>query len=120
MRKILLVEDEPILRENTCALLEAYGFECMVAENAEAGLQILKLVKPDLIICDIMMPEIDGYQTKIQINNNPDWMTIPFIFLSGKSANHDVDYGIALGAACYLIKPFKIRELVGAINDCFL
>lgn len=117
MAKLLLIEDEQALRENTCDLLEAFGFECIVAGDGMEGLKLLHNVKLDLIICDIMMPGMDGYQIKQEINKNPKLMNIPFIFLSGKTAGHDINYGLALGALAFISKPYKIKNLVRVINE---
>jgi len=116
MTTLLLIEDDQVLRENTRDLLEVFGFECLVAQRGEAGLDLLEYIKPDLIICDVMMPGFDGYQTKQEINKDPTTRKIPFIFLTGKSATEDIAYGFAIGACAYIIKPFKIKDLVDAIT----
>ncbi len=117
MATLLLIEDEKVLRENTRDLLKAFGFECLIVENGHQALELLKGFKPDMIICDIMMPGIDGYQTKHEINQDLELMNIPFIFLSGKTAVYDVNYGFALGAGGYVTKPFKIKDLIEVIRE---
>lgn len=117
MTKILLIEDEKILRENTCELLELHGFECITAEHGKIGLEKALTEKPDLIICDIMLPHFNGYQIKEALNNLNEHAQIPFIFLSAKVEREDIRKGMDLGAADYITKPFRIAELVVSIKS---
>lgn len=117
MAKLLLIEDEKILRENTCELLEAYGYECLTAENGAEGLEKALSEKPDLIICDIMLPLLNGYEIKGRLNQNTELEQTPFIFLSAKVERSDLRQGMDLGAADYITKPFKICELVNSIES---
>ena len=117
MVKLLLIEDEKILRENTCELLEVYGFNCITAKQGKEGLDMALTQKPDLIICDIMLPYLNGYQIKAKLNELYELAQIPFIFLSAKVERTDLRRGMELGADDYITKPFKIIELVNSIKS---
>ena len=117
MVKLLLIEDEKILRENTCELLEVYGFNCLTAKQGREGLDMALTEKPDLIICDIMLPYLNGYQIKAKLNELYELAQIPFIFLSAKVERSDLRHGMELGADDYITKPFKIIELVNSIKS---
>ena len=117
MVKLLLIEDEKILRENTCELLEVYGFNCITAKQGREGLDMALTEKPDLIICDIMLPYLNGYQIKAKLNELYELAQIPFIFLSAKVERTDLRRGMELGADDYITKPFKIIELVNSIKS---
>ncbi len=116
MKKILLIEDEPIVRETTVDLLELEGFEVTAASNGKIGLQAARKFLPDLILCDIMMPELDGYEVLDGLLSQPATASIPFIFLSAKTDKHAIRHGMELGADDYLTKPFSRSELIGAIQ----
>jgi two-component system, OmpR family, alkaline phosphatase synthesis response regulator PhoP len=115
MTTILVIEDEAVLRNNIIALLTAEGFESLGAENGDMGIQLAQEKSPSLIICDIMMPGIDGYAVLDRLQQNPQTALIPFIFLTAKSERSDIRQGIQLGADDYLTKPFDAEELFGAI-----
>ncbi|WP_442267582.1 response regulator [Tenacibaculum sp. ZS6-P6] len=118
MRKILLIEDDIILRENTAELLELTDYyEVIMAENGKVGIQKALEELPDIIICDIMMPEIDGYGVLEILSKNPKTQFIPFIFLSAKTERSDVRKGMNLGADDYITKPFTEEELISAIES---
>jgi CheY-like chemotaxis protein len=117
MALLLLIEDDHILRENTTELLEAFGYDVIAAPDGVQGLSLLEKHAPDLIICDIMMPGIDGYQVKTEINTMTAYAGTPFVFLSGKTAEYDLNYGMALGASGYVTKPYKIRDLIEHIEQ---
>lgn len=117
MTKILLIEDERILRENTCELLELYGYECITAVNGTEAISRVKLDNPDLIVCDIMVPYLNGYEIKAELNKMTDHSQIPFIFLSAKIERSDLRKGMDLGAEDYLTKPFKTAELINSIES---
>ena len=116
MKKILLIEDNPDIRENTGEILALAGYEVSTAENGKIGVDIAQRVKPDLIICDIMMPELDGYGVLHILNKNPDTSAIPFIFLTAKTEKTDIRKGMTLGADDYLTKPFDDTDLLNAIE----
>lgn len=117
MKKILLIEDNDDVRSNTAELLELANYHVVLAENGKAG--VLKAIEhhPDLIICDIMMPELDGYGVLHALHKNNSLKCIPFIFLTAKSERSDVRKGMELGADDYITKPFTGTELLNAV-DC--
>ncbi|MDY6781570.1 MAG: response regulator [Cyanobacteriota bacterium] len=115
MTKILVIEDETALRANLMALLEAEGFEGIEAQNGELGIELARVNTPSLIICDIMMPGIDGYTVLERLQNSSQTALIPFIFLTARSERSEIRKGILLGADDYLTKPFDADELFGAI-----
>ena len=117
MVKILLIEDEELVRENVLELLDAEGFETCCADNGRVGINIAQQENPDLILCDVMMPELDGYGVLEQVRQNPQTVTIPFIFLTAKAAKGDFRAGMELGADDYLTKPFTRAELLGAVGS---
>lgn len=116
MKKILLIEDNEDVRENTTDLLKLANYEVITAENGKIGVQLAKKDPPDLIICDIMMPELDGYGVLHSLSKHNKTTTIPFIFLTAKTEKNDIRKGMNLGADDYLTKPFNEQELLEAIN----
>ena len=117
MKKILVIEDEQIIRENILKLLKAEGFDVTGAENGTQGLKAAVSNLPDVIICDVMMPELDGYGVLMALRSNPVTATLPFVFLTGKAERSEMRQGMELGADDYLTKPFTKAELVGAISS---
>ena len=117
MNKILVIEDEESLRQNIADLLTLEDFKVIVAPNGLAGIQIAEVEIPDLIICDVMMPDLDGYGVLNKLRQNPLLSTIPFIFLTAKASKSDFRQGMELGADDYLTKPFSSKDLLGAISS---
>ena len=117
MKTILLIEDDTTLRENTAELLELSNFRVITAPNGRIGIDKVKEHLPDLIVCDILMPEVDGYGVLESISNNPETSHIPFIFLSAKTEHKEVRKGMNLGADDYISKPFEEEELISAIES---
>ena len=117
MALLLIIEDDDVLRENTKSLLELHGYEVAVAADGNEGLALLQILKPDLIICDIMMPGINGFEVKSSLNQIPELASIPFIFLTGKTAESAVNMGMSLGASAFITKPFKVKEVIVRINE---
>lgn len=115
MKKILIIEDEQPVRANILERLKIEGFNAIAAENGIIGVQMALTHVPDLIICDVMMPELDGYGVLTALRQNPLTETIPFIFLTAKSDKADLREGMSLGADDYLTKPFRSKELLQAI-----
>ena len=115
MKTILLIEDNDLIRENTAELLALAGFAVLTAENGETGVAQALATKPDLVVCDIMMPVLDGYGVLQIFNQNPRLAGVPFIFLTAKTERLDRRRGMALGADDYLTKPFDKAELLSAI-----
>ncbi|MGL5193355.1 MAG: putative bifunctional diguanylate cyclase/phosphodiesterase, partial [Chroococcales cyanobacterium] len=115
MTKILVIEDEESVRCNIIELLEAEDFDVIAAENGRLGVIRAKDEVPDLILCDVMMPQLDGYAVLTELREDPSTGTIPFIFLTAKSSRQDWRQGMELGADDYLTKPFTREELLVAI-----
>lgn len=115
MNKILVIEDEFLIRENLLERLGAEGFDTVGAENGLDGVKLALADRPDLIICDVMMPELDGYDVLRTLRQNPNTAAIPFIFLTAKADKAALRQGMELGADDYLTKPFTKTELLGAI-----
>ncbi len=117
MRKILIIEDNEDVRENTADLLELSGYEVSTSPEGESGIRKAHSFGPDLIICDIMMPGLDGYQVLEALQQDRKTAGIPFVFLSAKADRTDIRKGMNLGADDYLTKPFEEHELLEAINS---
>jgi two-component system, sensor histidine kinase and response regulator len=115
-KKVLIIDDTEDVRMLISESLKLYGFDILVAEDGERGIEISKEHLPDLIICDIRMPKKDGYQTLTALREDEATATIPFIFLSGASEKLDMRKGMELGADDYLTKPFTHKELMAAVN----
>ncbi len=116
MKTILVIEDEEFVRENILELLDAEGFEAFGAENGKIGFELAKVKVPDLILCDVMMPGLDGYGVLTALRQDSVLASIPFIFLTAKASKSDLRQGMELGADDYLTKPFTRAELLGAIG----
>ncbi len=117
IKKILLIEDDAVLRENTAELLELLGYQVITAANGKIGVEKAINQYPHVIVCDIMMPELNGYDVLDALSNNEQTKYIPFIFLSAKTERLDVRKGMNLGADDYITKPFNEEELVSAIES---
>ena len=117
MKKVLLIEDDAVLRENTAELLELSNYNVLTAPNGKVGIETAKRELPNIIVCDIMMPELDGYGVLEALTKNEDTKHIPFIFLSAKTERKDVRKGMDLGADDYITKPFSEDELISAIES---
>lgn len=115
MEKILVIEDEEFVRENLVELLDAEGFEVISAENGRDGIDLAKAMIPDLILCDVMMPKLDGYTVLMALRQDSATAAVPFIFLTAKATKADFRQCMELGADDYLTKPFRRAELLGAI-----
>ena len=116
MKKILVIEDEPEMRRNIFTILRLEGFAPVAAENGRTGVEVATKEKPDLILCDVMMPELDGYGVIKTLHNEPATMNIPFIFLTAKGERTDIRSGMNLGADDYLTKPVDKNDLLRAIK----
>jgi two-component system, sensor histidine kinase and response regulator len=117
MPTILVIEDEKNVRQNIVELLTYENFSVIVAENGRMGVQLAQAEIPDLIICDVMMPETDGHEVLKILRQQLTTATIPFIFLTAKSDKTDFRQGMELGADDYLTKPFTRAELLAAISS---
>lgn len=116
MKKILVVEDAQSLRKDILEMLGFEGYDAVGAENGIIGVQRAREIHPDLIICDIMMPGLDGFGVLEELRNDPGMATIPFIFLTARTDRADSRYGMELGADDYLTKPFTASELLATVN----
>ncbi len=114
---ILLIEDNDEIRENTAEILELSNYKVSTAANGKAGVELAMNDKPDLIICDIMMPVLDGYGVLHLLGKNEELSSIPFIFLTAKSERTDFRKGMEMGADDYITKPFTDVELLNAIDS---
>ncbi|OUJ71435.1 response regulator [Hymenobacter crusticola] len=116
MKTILLIEDNELIRENTAEILELAGYDVTTAENGKLGVEQALAQRPDLVICDIMMPVLDGYGVLNIFNQNSQLAGVPFIFLTAKTERTDMRRGMELGADDYLTKPFDETELLSAVT----
>ena len=116
MNSILVIDDNADIRENTAEILELAGYKTFTAENGKQGVEIAIREMPDVIVCDIMMPELDGYGVLHMLRKNIETQNIPFIFLTAKTERSDFRKGMEMGADDYLTKPFDDIELLNAIE----
>jgi DNA-binding response OmpR family regulator/predicted transcriptional regulator len=117
MKKVLIIEDNPDLLDNTAELLELSNYSVFKASDGLAGIDIAIEFKPDIILCDIMMPGIDGYGVLHIVQNNPELQQIPFIFLTAKTELQDLRKGMSLGADDYILKPYDSTDLLNAVKN---
>jgi len=116
MKKILIIEDEPEMRRNITTLLRYHEYEPIQAENGRKGIEAARREKPDLVLCDVMMPELDGHGVLQALQQDPELALIPFIFLTAKGEKDDLRSGMDLGADDYLTKPVANSNLIRAIE----
>ena len=116
-KKILFIEDDTIVRENTAEILKLANYNVLVSDNGKDGIAKAIAYHPDLIICDILMPELDGYGVLQIMIRNKDLQKIPFIFMSAKTNHSDIRKGMNMGACDYITKPFEESELLSAIES---
>lgn len=117
MKKVLLIEDNNSIRENMAEILELSGYVVTTASDGKKGVAAAMEIKPDIIVCDIMMPVLDGYGVIHMLQKNPDTRHIPFIFLTAKAERGEIRKGMELGADDYLTKPFDGTELLNAVES---
>ena len=117
MTSILVIEDETSIRESIIDALEFAKYNVEAARNGVEGVQLAQSYKPDLILCDVMMPELDGYGVLLELSQMPDLSRVPFVFLTAKATRDDMRHGMALGADDYLTKPFTSQELLEAVKS---
>ncbi|MGZ3956232.1 MAG: response regulator, partial [Flavisolibacter sp.] len=115
-KKILVIDDNTDIRENTAEILELAGYKTFTAENGKRGVELAVKEKPSVIVCDIMMPELDGYGVLHLLRKNADTQHIPFIFLTAKTERSDFRKGMEMGADDYITKPFEDIELLNAVE----
>lgn len=117
MKKILVIEDEVFIRENLIELLEIEGFEALGAENGFAGVHLAKQYQPDLILCDVMMPELDGYGVLTALREDSTTATIPFLFLTASADRSNLQRIRDMGMNDYILKPFNVDKFLAAIAN---
>ena len=117
MKKILIVDDEPNIVMSLEYTFKKNNFEVFIARDGQEALDILKNELPDIIILDVMMPNVDGYNTLEQIKNDPRLQHTKVIFLSAKNKEKDIEKGLALGANLYMTKPFSVKKLVEQVTE---
>lgn len=115
MPKILIIEDEPGIRENLVEILTLENHAPLAASDGQTGLELTRTYRPDLILCDVMMPGLDGYEVLKALRADAATARIPFVFLTARGERADVRAGMNLGADDYLIKPVRVNELLDAI-----
>jgi CheY-like chemotaxis protein len=114
--KILVIEDEKNIRENILEILEIKGHEIQVACDGREGLVVYETFKPEFILCDIMVPHMDGYTFVKTIRSAPIFSQVPVVFISAKAEREEYEKAIAIGASDFLTKPFSFDELFEVIN----
>ena len=116
MDTILVIEDDKLLVENLAILLESEGYEISIASNGLEGLKSIEKTTPDLIICDINMPHMDGFELKEKLNNSKTTFDIPLLFLTAKTQISELRQGMLLGAEDYIFKPYNSDELISIVK----
>lgn len=113
---VLIIEDEPIILNNISTILQLSGCTCHKAANGVEALSLLQTLTPNLIMCDVMMPDMNGFEVLQYVQQQPQLKHIPFCFLSARADVVDIDNGLALGAAAYITKPFLAKDLLATVN----
>jgi len=113
---LLVIEDEAPLRANLVRLLTAEGYQVITAANGDEGIRRARADRPDLVICDVLMPLVDGYGVLATLRSQPETAATPFIFLTASADKDDLERGLQSGANDYVTKPFKIADLLAAIR----
>jgi DNA-binding NarL/FixJ family response regulator len=116
MKRILVIEDEPAMRSNLRDILELENFSAVLAANGREGVAAVQRELPDLILCDVLMPEMNGHEVLAALRANAKTAKIPFVFLTAKGEHADIRAGMNLGADDYLVKPVRVDDLLDAIN----
>jgi DNA-binding response OmpR family regulator len=114
--RVLVIEDEESIRENIIEILELEAFEVVGAENGLLGVEAARENLPDLIICDVTMPGLDGYEVLLELRQDPITASIPFVFLTARADRSFMRHGMELGADDYLTKPFRYREMLARVR----
>ena len=117
MKRLLIIDDDAFMRLGLATVLKKEGFELRVADNGVNGLAIARSFLPDLIICDIMMPLMNGLQLKTRLNQDETLAHIPLIFVSGRDKQEEIDYALSIGAEGYLVKPVVFDALLNKIKS---
>ena len=120
LKKVLVVDDDPYILMSVEFLMKKNGYDVMVARNGLEALDLVERQVPDVVLLDIMMPDVDGYQICTHIKNSDKLKQIKVVFMSAKTKDTDIQKGYDLGASLYIIKPFSTRELAKQINALML
>jgi len=112
MKTILIVDDEAILRANLCEMLTFEGFDAIEAGNGVEAIAITESALPDLVICDVAMPEMDGFEVVTRLKSNPKTAHIPVLILTAQAEKASIEHGLRIGAADYILKPFSFRDVL--------
>ncbi|MBT1686482.1 response regulator [Dawidia soli] len=118
MKTVLIIEDNPEIRENTAEILELSGFHVITASNGQQGLAMVTDPVPDIILCDIMMPQVDGYEVIRQLKADPATASIPFVYLTARGEKNEVKLAMDLGACGFIRKPFDAGDLIRTVTQC--
>ena len=113
---VLIIEDEPSILNNIATILQISGYSCIKASCGADALVILSTTIPDIILCDVMMPDMDGFSVLKKVRENINTQTIPFCFLSARADIVDIDFGLSLGANSYITKPFAAKDLLATVE----
>ena len=113
---ILIVDDQPEIVDNVALILDAEGYQALTANDGIEALHVLERQPVDLILADIAMPRLNGYQLYERVRQNPDWIAIPFMFLTARTLDSDIRYGKELGVDDYLTKPIQPEDLLSAVQ----
>jgi len=116
MATLLIIEDEAPLRANLVRILSAEGYRVIAAADGDEGLRRVHESRPDLVICDILMPRVDGFGVLASLRSRPETATVPFIFLTASADKENLQRGLRSGANDYVTKPFKIADLLAAVR----
>ena len=117
MKKILVVDDDPYILMSLEFLMKKNGYQVMVARNGTEAMDSVNSIRPDLVLLDIMMPDVDGYSICKYIKSKKELRDIHVIFVSAKTKDADIRKGLQLGAALYISKPFSTRDLMKQVNE---
>lgn len=117
MKKILVVDDDPYILMSLEFLMKKNGYQVMIARNGTEALEAINSLKPNLILLDIMMPDVDGYSICKHVKSKKDLKDIHIVFLSAKTKETDIQKGLDLGASMYITKPFSTRDLMKKVNE---
>lgn len=117
MTQILIIEDEAEIRETVADILQFEGYEVLEASNGKIGLELIKQHYPDLVLCDILMPELDGYEVLHAVKNDATTADIPLIFVSARTSEDEIAKGLKAGASDYITKPFRPEKLLEILSQ---
>jgi DNA-binding response OmpR family regulator len=118
MKTILVVDDEKTLRVNLCEMLTFEGFKAIEAENGAVAIRLARLHPPDMIICDVAMPEMDGFEVLTRLKSDRATAALPVILLTAQAEKASMQHGLEIGAADYILKPFIFSDVLAKVRAC--